>query len=144
LHAGAAPAGARAWNLRAEREKLLAASAGQDDDLALLAWRVAEETRPGLKLAIPAPAVLDGWPAADLILLSPGAGGPVAMARDLAQRGWLSGGGARLVLPLAPQTSAEEMRVAQALGASAFSLCPARAPPRANPAFSAARFPRLP
>jgi len=113
-----------------------------------------EEERPGLRLGIMATLPLPGkhpTPGADVVLLKPADEGLVEAVRGMASRGRLEPDlSSMLVLPLPvgrPETLVAEMRQAQALGASAFSLCPAPALPTdaaVNAAFSISRFPRLP
>jgi hypothetical protein len=86
-----------------------------------------------------------------MVLLKPTNDGLVAMAGGMASRGRPDPDvSSRLVLPLPvgkPGTLVEEMRQSQALGASAFALCPAPALPTGaalNATFSISRFPRLP
>ncbi len=141
------------WTVRAERKRI-AAAPRPDDQLTLQAWQAAEETRPDLRLGIVAPSPLPGdWPApsADMVLLKPSDQDPAAIARGMASRGRIDPAvSSRLLLPLPadqPDTAAEKMRQAQALGASGFALCPAPtlpASPAISAAFSSARFPRLP
>jgi poly-beta-1,6-N-acetyl-D-glucosamine N-deacetylase len=142
------------WRVRAERDRIAAAAEDSPDNrLALQAWKIAEEERPGLRLDIVASLPLPGkWPApgADVVLLKPANEGLVAAVRGMASRGRLDPDvSSRLVLPLPvgqPDTLVKEMRQAQALGASAFALCPVTLPasPKISNAFSIARFPRLP
>ncbi len=144
-----------AWRVRAERDRITASATEDslDNRLALQAWKIAEQERPGLRLDIVASLPLPGkWPApaADVVLLKPGDEGLVAAVRGMASRGRLDPEvSSRLALPLPvgrPDSLVAEMRQAQALGASAFSLCPATLPasPEVRGAFSIARFPRLP
>lgn len=144
-----------AWTVRAERDRIALESRNDPENrLTLQAWDAVEQERPDLQLGIVTSLPLPGkWPApgADVVLLKPAGEDLVAMVRGMASRGRLDPAvSSRLVLPLPavqPDILAEEMRRAQALGASAFAICPAQALP-ANPkvsaAFSIARFPRLP
>jgi peptidoglycan/xylan/chitin deacetylase (PgdA/CDA1 family) len=144
-----------AWRVRAERDRVTSADGDSPNDhLAIQVWKVAEQERPGLRLDIVGSLPLPGkWPAvaADVVLLKQADEGLVAAVRGMASRGRLDPDvSSRLALPLPadkPHTAVEEMRQAQALGASAFALCPAPALPTdaaVSAAFSISRFPRLP
>jgi hypothetical protein len=144
-----------AWRVRAARDRITT-SAGDsaDDRLVLGAWKAVEEERPGLRLGIVASLPLPGkypTPGADVVLLKPSGQGLVAAVRGMASRGRLDPDlSSMLVLPLPtgrPDDLVKEMRQAQALGASAFALCPAQAlpaSPKVSSVFSVSRFPRLP
>lgn len=144
-----------AWRVRAARDRIVSeAEDSPDNRLALQAWKIVEQERPGLRLGIMASLPLPGkhpTPGADVVLLRPGDEGLIAAVRGMASRERLSPDlSSMLVLPLPvakPDTLVKEMRQAQALGASAFSLCPAPVlptDPAVNAAFSISRFPRLP
>jgi len=144
-----------AWRVRAARDRIIAtAGTGPDDRLVLEAWKAVEEERPNRRLGIIASLPLPGkhpTPGADVVLLKPGDKNLVTAVRGMAGRGRLDPDmSSMLVLPLPEgkaETQVKEMRQAQALGASAFGLCPAPAlptDPALNAAFSVSRFPRLP
>jgi hypothetical protein len=144
-----------AWRVRAARDRITATAGDRPEDrLVLEAWKAVEEERPNRRLGIVASLPLPGkypTPGADVVLLKPSEEGLVAAVRGMASRGRLDPDlSSRLVLPLPtdrPDTLVKEMRQAQALGASAFALCPAPslpASPKVSGAFSISRFPRLP
>ena len=143
-----------AWRVRAARDRIVSeAEDSPDNRLALQAWKIVEEERPNRRLGIVASLPLPGkhpTPGADVVFLKPANEGLVAAVRGMASRGRLDPDvSSRLVLPLPvgqPDTLVKEMRQAQALGASAFALCPATLPasPKISNAFSITRFPRLP
>jgi peptidoglycan/xylan/chitin deacetylase (PgdA/CDA1 family) len=143
------------WRVRAARDRIAAAAEDSPDNrLVLEAWKIVEQERPGLRLGIEASLPLPGkhpTPGADVVLLKPAEEGLVEAVRGMASRGRLEPDlSSMLALPLPagkPDALVKEMRQAQALGASAFALCPAPAlptDPAVNAAFSISRFPRLP
>lgn len=154
LRGGAVATPDYSWIARDARDALQPSDFSPDDRLALDVWRAAESERPGLQLGIVTAAQPPGaWPApaADWILLPPADNGTTAMARRLKELGWLGPDVAsRLVLRLPADqadASVNTMRASQALGATAFALCPAPALPvnaAMSATFSASQFPRLP
>jgi hypothetical protein len=154
LRGGSVATPAYPWIVRTARDALQPSDFDPTDRLALEVWRAAVSERPGLQLGIVTSAQPTGeWPApaADWVLLPPGNDGIAAMARRLRALGWLVPDiTSRLVLRLPadrPDALVEATRTSQALGATAFALCPAPALPTSselNATFSASRFPRLP
>jgi poly-beta-1,6-N-acetyl-D-glucosamine N-deacetylase len=154
LRGGSVATPAYPWIVRAARDALQPSDFNSDDRLALEVWRAAEGERPGLQLGIVTSVQPPGeWPApaADWVLLPPANDDIVAMARRLKALGWLvPATSSRMVLRVPadrPDALVKAMRTSQALGATAFALCPAPALPTSaevNATFSVSRFPRLP